>query len=1373
MSFKKIFFVLCMVLPIFLLSNMASATTSVALNEPVDNNVFTTTNNITFNCSFSSDNYIKNISLYHNIDGSFSLNQTRFLGEIPFDSSMVLHMHFNNDSSVGENDTYVYDWSDNGNSGIVLGGIPFNSSGGKFFGAFEFDGDGSYINVAHDESINLNETYTIEFWLKTNDISKTNWILSKGDKGYSPYTAAVSTDGSLKWYIGSGSGSDSYILNSGPVIEVGKWYYVAVTWYSPTGDAKMYINGTLMDYSHDPGFPVGKTTDPLTIGHDPEYSVPSNWWESLNGSIDEFIIYNRVLSEDEIQEHYNNSFLTKQIMQTWTLNNIPDGTYKWNCRAFDYELSSKWSQTNYTFSVDMCAPPHINEIILNPNSSDDIDPGVNISIFVNASDPSNVSAVILQYKSPLASSFINDTMDYNPSTGLWENGTIVTTVSDIGNWSYRVWSNDTNGNVNMSDTHLLPVEWDKTWSLVVINSSGEVSDNFGTVSGFKETTQTLGRIIVNNTGDYSLSFDITSSSQSIYLTYNVSLPFDLSPKMRKDIEVNATIPETPAEYSVTLNITSNGATPEFREANSTVISFIGGPYINETTEISDYPISITQGEYANFTGYVKNIGNETAINVWLNWSFPSGWDVVSGSLNNMIGNLTSQESTTVTIVMRATSSATAGAATIWLNSSAQGTAGSDYKTIIIECNSDDGVCGTGCTYLTDSDCSAPSGGGGGAAVVGVSLKPELLLFAPDRIDLTKGETYKLSLKVSNTNAKNITKIKWGISGYPETLVKEEKPLVTYIPERKNKTIILEIDAPPYIEEKDYFVTISVGGLYNSKYIEDSKKIIFSVHGIVENESLNAINDAKISIEKMKKLGFKYDILEGLLEEANVAYNNLDFDKANELAQKIIDFQEKALETHALINQLKSDITLAEKYNIDVSEAKKMTTLAEYAFKRGDYKRAENRITSAMVAYQMETKDILPLMQFLSKYWFVFLILIILILFFRKRLVLRLTEARLKKIVKNKKTLKNLIKNLQKDYFINKKISKFDYILRKQNYEKRMAQIISEEAKTFKKIALLKGKTRKEGLILEKEILEKRIKEIQGDYFKRKKIGKNEYKEILEEIQREIVLVEKDIKKIDRKKLKTFLIIFLLFIIFSSNVNAEKYTLDDALKVIKDAEGVIAEMKETGLGTDYANHTLQEAKLSLSRNDYDAAVTQARYVFVIKEKALYINEMIDETESKIYELSSRGYDTSKANELFQTSLSEFESENYEEAEKLLNQAADNLDEIERKETLSKASESIFNKLKEAVIKNWMELTISAFIILLISLSAWWKVKKVLRVKKIRELENEIESLKKSIKHLQEKYFIRKTISRKNYDIGMSEYKKYLNNLMEELETLKKI
>ena len=59
------------------------------------------------------------------------------------------------DTSKGENDTHIYDWSGNGNNGSVVG-IAKQNSLGKFGGSFEFFGNVSnnYINVNAGPSLN-------------------------------------------------------------------------------------------------------------------------------------------------------------------------------------------------------------------------------------------------------------------------------------------------------------------------------------------------------------------------------------------------------------------------------------------------------------------------------------------------------------------------------------------------------------------------------------------------------------------------------------------------------------------------------------------------------------------------------------------------------------------------------------------------------------------------------------------------------------------------------------------------------------------------------------------------------------------------------------------------------------------------------------------------------------------------------------------------------------------------------------------------------------------------------------------------------------------------------------------------------------------
>jgi hypothetical protein len=54
--------------------------------------------------------------------------------------------------------------------------------------------------------------------------------------------------------------------------------------------------------------------------------------------------------------------------ETWTISNIPDGTYEWNCIAYDDTSNSDWGDANYSFLVDTTGP------IINITDPDIIDP---------------------------------------------------------------------------------------------------------------------------------------------------------------------------------------------------------------------------------------------------------------------------------------------------------------------------------------------------------------------------------------------------------------------------------------------------------------------------------------------------------------------------------------------------------------------------------------------------------------------------------------------------------------------------------------------------------------------------------------------------------------------------------------------------------------------------------------------------------------------------------------------------------------------------------------------------------------------------------------------------------------------------------------
>jgi len=127
---------------------------------------------ITFNSNVTDDLEVANATLYTNMTGSWTSEETRWNGEINYnDSSLVLLMHFNNESFIGETSTHIYDWSRKGNNGTANGST-FNASGGKFGGAYQYDGLNEFIEIEDDTTLKPN-TFTVSAWVNptTNDTS--------------------------------------------------------------------------------------------------------------------------------------------------------------------------------------------------------------------------------------------------------------------------------------------------------------------------------------------------------------------------------------------------------------------------------------------------------------------------------------------------------------------------------------------------------------------------------------------------------------------------------------------------------------------------------------------------------------------------------------------------------------------------------------------------------------------------------------------------------------------------------------------------------------------------------------------------------------------------------------------------------------------------------------------------------------------------------------------------------------------------------------------------------------------------------------------------------------------------------------------------
>lgn len=233
----------------------------------------------------ASDTGIATLSLSEN-DGKFTIDHRgnyEVLGWLRLSApsvGLVAYYPLNNNTN---------DESTNGNHGIPYGCVTFEQ--GISGQAARFDGINTFILVSDDPSLRLN-TFTISAWVNPDAIVGGNRILEKGNSNsywldINPYARAI---------IGFFDGIYHDLLST-VTIASGSWYFIAGTYDG--GFLKIYINGVLNNSMAITSV-LYQNNEPLIIGWKYNGIVADHF----SGLIDEVRIYNRALSEAEIQALY-------------------------------------------------------------------------------------------------------------------------------------------------------------------------------------------------------------------------------------------------------------------------------------------------------------------------------------------------------------------------------------------------------------------------------------------------------------------------------------------------------------------------------------------------------------------------------------------------------------------------------------------------------------------------------------------------------------------------------------------------------------------------------------------------------------------------------------------------------------------------------------------------------------------------------------------------------------------------------------------------------------------------------------------------------------------------------------------------------------
>ena len=186
----------------------------------------------------------------------------------------------------------VTDSSDNGLDGKIAKGKP-KWVDGKFDGAMEFGGQ-DMVTVDDDNALDLEE-FTIAAWVNIPKVSGA-WQIIASKEHRNP----TGRNYGLFGHINSGVVHYSFTTNSGwksfdakTVVTDGDWHHVAGTYDG--SDFKLYLDGAV-DAQVSPGTKPDNHDNFFFIGG---CDIGGYW---MTGVIDEVVLYNRALSEQELND---------------------------------------------------------------------------------------------------------------------------------------------------------------------------------------------------------------------------------------------------------------------------------------------------------------------------------------------------------------------------------------------------------------------------------------------------------------------------------------------------------------------------------------------------------------------------------------------------------------------------------------------------------------------------------------------------------------------------------------------------------------------------------------------------------------------------------------------------------------------------------------------------------------------------------------------------------------------------------------------------------------------------------------------------------------------------------------------------------------
>lgn len=1074
----------------------------VTLNSPANNSLINGSTGTTFNCSATDDNGLVNITLYHNLNGSglFVANQTNFVGGTSNSTTFTVGGTFERTNGL---------WNC----------LALDNNNLSNFAATNFTIDTSYLNITPTGCMPTNIDMT--------ESSICNATITD-NLGVSNVTANVTLPNSTLISVLVSNTSTNYFINITNTVLNGTY---RITWYA---------NDTLNNNKSDSTttFTAGNIAPNVTLVNPVNAFNSSTTTQTFtfNGT-DERDTTIRCSLIFNATSNQTNTSVTSGINSTFTLTAIRDGTYPWTVNCSDSGGLSDQPATR-NISIDT-KPPNFNSLTTTPSDTDGLDPQVDILVQANISDNTttiNNSRAFLEKKRSNQNDFTQVLMTYDSVLGLY-NATM--NENAVGTYNLRINATDIVGNSDVSTQLNITLQRERTWidtPTRLILPARNFSQNGSAI--YK----------VNNTGDFTLRFNITSNYSLTF--FNETEQYDLLAKALKPINITATAGTT-TFTKFTINTTAVDATdttiaaePPSRTTEAIVVVAPNQPIL--LAEFTSIPNNVTQGQSnIELQARLQNLGEGNATNTSFNITIPGDWTIVSGSTNINASTLFSGDEAATSFLVNIPITATTGSKTLIANATAQNDTGSNLEPLGLIFSDTREVTVNAITGLGGGGAGA-GGGGGGAGAAGAggggrqgfsinlikTLTTEEFLKTNETITVVRGETIRFPFKVTNVYENTtLSKVTLSIQGYLSQYFAHKPAELTNIPYKANKNFDIDITSPGYFKGGTYNLIFDVRGTASGRFhvnkngatetvssivrLTESRNVTLVIYEIEPRVARALLEQSRKLVQRMQQKGLPLNKANTLYEQIENDYTTLQWAQLQTHTEELQQLATNAITTIDTLTELYHETSKAKKQRLNVTSTELTQEFARAAMLREDFTTARARVEEARLISFLETKGAIDILGFIEYYWWAMILTILTLsatsyVTYRKIFIMTI-HKRIKNIITEELSINNRIKELQEATFKHRTITTetyhktmYEYETRRENLKRLLAKL-----KT-KRLAFTPPEEHLKKLQHEKNAILNMMKQTQEHYFVTQTLSKKAYDNRIQGYQQQLSDIEEDI-----------------------------------------------------------------------------------------------------------------------------------------------------------------------------------------------------------------------------------------------------------------------